>query len=74
MTRDQLNQVFDYLEKECNKQELFEFRMTKYCTINAYFKGQNKAFAEFYPERVLQVIERGYNAEKDYISACNEAE
>ncbi|MBR6641727.1 MAG: hypothetical protein IKL08_06005 [Clostridia bacterium] len=62
MTREQINQVFDYLENECNKQDLFEFRITKYGTINAYFKGQNKTFAEFYPERILQIIEGGYNA------------
>lgn len=52
-----LIKVFDFLEEECNKYDLLEFKLTDRNQITAYFKKDNKPYAVFYIKRVLQCIE-----------------
>ena len=56
MTREEINKVFDYLEKEMNKHNYFYF-LLKDDLILAYWKSDNTSFATFYPDKILKVIE-----------------
>lgn len=56
MTREQINQVFEWLEAECNKGNWLDFKLTSDNNIIAYFKGTNRTFAEFYTKTILKVI------------------
>lgn len=56
MTREEINKVFDYLEKEMNKHNYFFF-LLKENEIYAYWKRDKQLFATFYPDKILDVIE-----------------
>lgn len=65
MTREEINQVFEWLEINCNKDNWLDFKMTSDNNITAYFKNSNKTFAEFYTKQILKVIkEYGMEGEK----------
>ena len=54
MSQEEIYKVFDYLEKECNKNNYFYF-LLKDNDIYAYW-GNDKLFAIFYPDEILNVI------------------
>ena len=56
MTREEINMVFDWLEENANKDGLLYFRLTNHSQITAYFKRTNRQFAQFYTNKVLQII------------------
>ena len=57
MSIEELNKVFDWLEKEMNKQKLFDFKYNS-SQITVYFKDTNKIFAQVYPNKVLEIIKK----------------
>ena len=59
MTKEQLDKIFEYLEKEANKQGLFYFTFEG-GNVNAKFKSNNKTFAQFYPKQILKIINGDY--------------
>lgn len=61
MNKEEINNVFDYIEKTFNKQKLFEFRLSTDNQIKAYFKGTNKVFAHFYINTILKLIKKEKN-------------
>lgn len=56
MTREEINKVFDFLEKEMNKEKLFYFKINDASDINAFWKSDNRVFAEFYTKRILKYL------------------
>ena len=57
MTIEQLKEIFAWLEKEMNKQNLFYFKLTDGNQIMSYFKNSGKPFATFYINQIIKVIE-----------------
>lgn len=57
MNREKLNEVFDWLEKNANKNGLLYFELTDYNVISGYFKTNDHCFADFYINKILQAIE-----------------
>ena len=56
MNREEINKVFDYLEREMNKHNYFYF-LLKDNEVFAYWKSDKTLFATFYPDKILNVIE-----------------
>lgn len=56
MTREELEKVFDWLEKNMNKQNYFEFVLTDRNQITAYWKNTRDGFAQFYIKPILELI------------------
>lgn len=56
MSQEEINKVFNYLEKEMNKHNYFYF-LLKGNEIYAYWKSDKTLFATFYPSKILDVIE-----------------
>ena len=56
MTKEEINMVFNWLEKNANKDGLLYFRLSDHNQITAYFKENKKRFAQFYANRILQII------------------
>ena len=65
MTREEIEQVFEWLEENVNKSKILCFKMSSDSNITAYFKfdtGRHaKAFAQFYPKQILKVIRSEFN-------------
>lgn len=57
MIKEELEKVFNFLEKEMNKQGLFCFRLTDKNNITAFFKETKKPFAQFYVKSILKCVE-----------------
>ena len=56
MTKEELEKVFDWLEKNMNKQNYFEFVLTERNQITAYWKNTGDGFAQFYIKPILELI------------------
>lgn len=56
MTKEELEKVLNFLEKEMNKQGLFYFRFTHKNNIMAFFKETKKPFAQFYVKSILKCM------------------
>lgn len=56
MNRDELNKIFNWLEKNMNKQNFYYFKMNEANQITAYWKVDNKPFAQFYIKPILKLI------------------
>lgn len=56
MTKEELEKVFDWLEKNMNKQNYFEFVLTERNQITAYWKNTRDGFAQFYIKSILELI------------------
>ncbi|WP_288910775.1 hypothetical protein [uncultured Thomasclavelia sp.] len=48
MSKEELLQVFDWLEENANKDNLLYFKLLGNNEIGGYFKHNNKHFADFY--------------------------
>lgn len=57
MIKEELEKVFNFLEKEMNKQGLFYFKLIDENNITAFFKETNKPFAQFYVKSILKCME-----------------
>lgn len=57
MNKDELNKVFDWLEENMNRQGFYYFKMKDDNQITAYWKVDNKPFAQFYIKPILKLIE-----------------
>ena len=56
MTKDVLLKIFDWLETNMNKNKLLYFKLLDKNQIGAYFKDNNRHFADFYINVVLNII------------------
>ena len=56
MTIEELKQVFEFLYKKMNTLDLFYFKMNDGGNISAFWKNDNKVFAEFYTKRILKYL------------------
>ena len=56
-----LNKVFEWLEKNINKQGLYYFRLTSHNQISAYLKCDDSLFAQFFVSRILDFIKENGN-------------
>ena len=61
MTKGDLLQVFDWLEANMNKNKLLYFKLLDNNQIGAYFKVDNRHFADFYINIILKIIEENKN-------------
>ena len=57
MNKEEINKVFEWLEKNANKDDFFYFRIQNVNQITAYWKKDNKPFAQFYVKPILKLIE-----------------
>lgn len=64
MTREEINDIFDFLEKELNKQGLFKFVLMDNETIYGLWKDTNKEFAYFYVNAIKKCIEEEASNER----------
>lgn len=63
MIKEELLKVFDYLEKTINQDKLLYFKLLDVNQIGAYWKVDNKHFADFYIKPILKIIRNGNNNE-----------
>ena len=61
MNREEINMIFDWLEENVNKQNWYYFKLTDGNQITAYWKESDKIFAQFYTNRILELIEGEVN-------------
>ena len=52
MTKEELNEIFNWLETTINKDNLFYFKLDASNQISCYFKSNNKRLAQFYIDRI----------------------
>lgn len=64
MRKEELNQVFDWLEENMNKLGLLYFKIDSN-NITAYLKTTKKSFAQFYPKQILKVIRNDFEEVKE---------
>lgn len=57
MSIEELEKVFEWLEKNMNKQKIFNLRLTSYNEISAFFKCDDSLFAQFYVLNLFELIE-----------------
>lgn len=63
MTKKEMEKIFDFLEKEMNKQKLFYFKYINDFQITAHIKENGHIFAMFYPQKILKALEEWENNE-----------
>ena len=56
MNKEELNKVFDWLEENMNRQGFYYFKMQDGNQITAYWKIDNRPFAQFYVKPILKLI------------------
>lgn len=61
MTKEEIIEVFEWLEENANKKKILYFKLLDTNQIGAYFKHNNKHFADFY----VNVIRKILKEEKD---------
>lgn len=57
MTKEELLKIFDYLEENFNRDKLLYFKLLDNNEIGAYFKINNKHFADFYINVIRKELE-----------------
>jgi hypothetical protein len=63
MTLEEICEVFMFLKEEINTSNNFYFKMNEGGNISAFWKNDNKLFAEFYTKRILKYLKE--NGGKD---------
>ena len=58
MTKEELNEIFKWLETTINKDNLFYFKLDVSNQISCYFKSNNKRLAQFYMDRIKKHIDK----------------
>ena len=61
MSIEELEKVFEWLEKNINKQGLYHFRLTSHNQISAYLKCDDSLFAQFFVSRILEFVKENGN-------------
>lgn len=61
MTREEINKMFDFLDKELNFSNMFYFKLNSGGNINAYWKSDDKIFAEIYSLKILKYLKEQEN-------------
>ena len=59
MSKEELLKVFEWLEKNMSVNGLLYFKLLDNNQIGAYFKHNNKHFADFYINVILKIIKGG---------------
>lgn len=57
MNKKIINKVFEWLEENMNQNNFYYFKMKDVNQITAYWKTDNKPFAQFYIKPILKIIE-----------------
>lgn len=55
MTNSELNEAFNFLEKEINQHKRFYFKLTGANEITAYWIHDRKPFARFDIEKIVEI-------------------
>lgn len=61
MSIEELEKVFEWLEKNINKQGIFYFKLTSHNQISAYLKCDDSLFAQFFVSRILDFVKENGN-------------
>ena len=61
MSIEELKTIFEWLEKNINKQGIFYFRLTSHNQICTYLKCDDSLFAQFFVSRILDFIRENDN-------------
>lgn len=56
MTKEEMQEVFEYIEKKFNKQGILVFVMEDRNQITGYLKSSKKRFCQFYINRILELL------------------
>lgn len=64
MTKEQINKVFNFLDKEMNNLNLFYFKLNEFGNISACFKSDDERFCTFYPDKILEYLENSEESDK----------
>lgn len=56
MNKEELDKVFEWLEEKVNCNCLFDLRLSDKNQITAYWRTDNKPFAQFYINQVLKIL------------------
>ena len=57
MTKEDLNEIFKWLETTINKDNLFYFKLDVSNQVSCYFKSNNKRLAQFYIDKIKNYID-----------------
>ncbi len=56
MTKEELLEIFDWLEENANQNKLLYFKLLDENQIGGYFKIDNSHFADFYIKPILKIM------------------
>ena len=59
MTKEELGEIFDWLEENMNGKCWFNFKLTEKNQITAFWKNTNKVFAVFYVNVIMNILKGG---------------
>ena len=57
MSKEELLKIFDWLEENANQNKLLYFKLLDNNQIGAYFKTDNRHFADFYISSIRKAME-----------------
>ena len=64
MTQEEMNNIFDFLEKEMNSLNLYDLKTNEFGNIVAYFKGTDEKFCRFYSDEILNYLKKLKESDK----------
>lgn len=56
MTKEELLEIFDWLEENANQNKLLYFKIIDNMRISGYLKINNHRFADFYIHSILEIM------------------
>lgn len=56
MSKEELIEIFNWVEKELNYNKLLYFRLDDNNQISGYFKSNNKRFCQIYINRIKELM------------------
>ncbi len=59
MSKEELLKIFEWLEENMNVDDLLYFKLLDKNQIGAYFKSDNRHFADFYINVISKIIKGG---------------
>lgn len=74
MSKEELKEIFKWLEKNMNKNDLLYFKLDTQKQISGFFKSNNKRFAQFYTEEIKKHLEDDIEILDDYFKENDEWE
>lgn len=74
MSKEELKEIFKWLEKNMNKNDLLYFKLDTQKQISGFFKSNNKRFAQFYTEEIKKHLKDDIEILDDYFKENDEWE